>query len=441
MDTTKSTVISRRTALKLLVGAGAFLAVPATRVFGETEDELREQANQTQSQIDATQQQYNEAKARLDALGAEYQALVIEQAKTLDQIYAVEEDIRNVEAEIDTTQGEIEKREAELVDKQERLSKRISTSYKSGGTDFLQVLLSSATFDDLVSNIYYLDKITESDAQLIAEVRGIREELAQKKAQLEVDRNDLEEMHAQLEELNAQQQVQIEGVRAKQAEISDLINGLDAKVRELMVQRDEQLMAAEREAQRAREAEAAARAAAEAQAQAEAEAAAAANASTTTTTTTTTTSTPTTTPVPSYSAPTRVDVSNLTQGASGSQAAVINACYTVPSPGGGLCAWWVEDVFEVAGIGSWGGNACDLYYNWCFSSNKAEIQPGMIIAVSTYPGGGLGSIYGHVGIYVGDGLIRENLGYINTNTLDNWIALYSGSVTVRWGWMGGVKLA
>jgi hypothetical protein len=65
----------------------------------------------------------------------------------------------------------------------------------------------------------------------------------------------------------------------------------------------------------------------------------------------------------------------IVAGASGSQQAVINACYTTPSPGGGLCAWWVEDVFERAGVGSWGGNACDLYNYYCFSSDTSAIQP------------------------------------------------------------------
>lgn len=415
---------TRRTALRMLIGAGAYLALPHTRVFGDTEDDLRQQAEKTQVEIDATQQQYNDAKVRLDALAAEYQAVAIEQAKTLDQIYEVEEEIRNISAEIDATQAEIEKREAELAEKQERLAKRISSSYKSGGTDFLSVLLSSATFDDLISNIYYLDKITESDERLIAEVREAREQLAAKKASLEADQAALEEKRAELEELNAQLQLQLQELQGKQAEMSDIIASLDEKVRALIAERDETLLAAEREAQRKREEEERARKEAEAAAAAAAAAEEAAAASSY-----------------GYTVTPHADISNLVQGATGSQAAVIAATYSVPSPGAGLCAWWVSDVFDTAGIGSWGGNACDMYYEWCYSSNRSEIQPGMIIAVSTWPSSGLGAIYGHVGVYIGDGIIRENIGYINTNTLDNWIASYGTAVTVRWGWMGGVKLA
>lgn len=394
--------LSRRDAIKLLIGAGSLAALPHL-AFAETEAELRAKADQTQAEIDAAQERYNEVKAQLDQLAAEIQALSIEQAKTLDQIYGVEEEIFKINEQIAALEEEIAAREQELAEKQDRLAKRISSAYKSGGRDFISILLSSSTFEELESNIYYLDKISSSDAQLIADVKAIKAELEEKKADLEEQQTELEARLAELEELNAIQQGQMDSLRAKQEEVSYLLTSIDQEVQDLIAQHDEELLAAEREAERARAAAAAAAA--------------------------------------SGSGYARVDPSSLIAGATGSQEAVINACYTTPCPGAGLCAWWVEDVFERAGVGSWGGNACDLYNYWCYSSDTGSIQPGMIVAVSTYPSYGLGSIYGHVGIYIGGGLVMENIGYINTTSLSTWIANYGGSVTPRWGWMGGVALA
>ena len=399
----KVNTISRRDALKLLLGAGSLLAAP-TFAQAETEEELRAKAEQTQAELDAAQAEYEGVRAQLDALAAEVQAMSIEQARTLDQIYAVEEEISSTQAQIEATEGEIAEREAELSEKQERLARRISSAYKSGGRDFLSILLSSSTFEELESNIYYLDKISESDTKLIEEVKAIKAELEEKKAALEQQRADLEDRKAELEELNALQQQQIDALRAKQEEVSAILSGLNERVQALIAQHDEELLAAEREAERARAAAAAAAASGSG----------------------------------GYA---RIDPSALVSGATGSQQAVINACYTTPSPGSGLCAWWVEDVFERAGVGSWGGNACDLYNYYCYSSDTGAIQPGMIVAVSTYPSSGLGAIYGHVGIYIGGGMLMENIGYINTTSLDSWIANYGGYVTPRWGWMGGVALA
>ena len=122
------------------------------------------------------------------------------------------------------------------------------------------------------------------------------------------------------------------------------------------------------------------------------------------------------------------------------QAAVVSACSWVPSPGSGLCAAWVSDVFEAAGMGYPGGDARDYYWWWCVTSDLSELRPGMVVAVTTYPSEGLGAIYGHVAIYVGGGMVMENVGAIQATPIDTWIDWYSGTVTPRWGWVYGTDL-
>lgn len=39
------------------------------------------------------------------------------------------------------------------------------------------------------------------------------------------------------------------------------------------------------------------------------------------------------------------------------------------SPGQGWCAAWVTNVFQNAGIGYFGGNACDMCRAYCTSTN------------------------------------------------------------------------
>lgn len=132
----------------------------------------------------------------------------------------------------------------------------------------------------------------------------------------------------------------------------------------------------------------------------------------------------------------------LSDGAlSARQAAVVSACSWVPSPGSGLCAAWVSDVFEAAGMGYPGGDARDYYWWWCVTSDLSELRPGMVVAVPTYPSEGLGAIYGHVAIYVGGGMVMENVGAIQATPIDTWIDWYSGTVTPRWGWVYGTDLS
>lgn len=123
------------------------------------------------------------------------------------------------------------------------------------------------------------------------------------------------------------------------------------------------------------------------------------------------------------------------------QKAVVSAAYSTPSPGAGWCAAWVSNVFSNAGIGSFGGNACDMYNSWCNSSNKSNLKTGMIIAVNTHSHTGPGRTYGHVGIYVGNSTVRDNIGNIRDINVDEWINFYDTTVTPKWGWLGGVALA
>ena len=128
-------------------------------------------------------------------------------------------------------------------------------------------------------------------------------------------------------------------------------------------------------------------------------------------------------------------------GATGTQLAVVNACKSTPSPGLNWCAAWVTNVFKAAGVGSFGGNACDMVKAWCHSNNPADLKVGMIVGDASHPGTGTpGLLYGHIGIYIGDGKVMSNEGAITTKTLDEFTAFYGKGSGVYWGWIGGVEL-
>lgn len=83
------------------------------------------------------------------------------------------------------------------------------------------------------------------------------------------------------------------------------------------------------------------------------------------------------------------------------QKKTVNAAYITPSPGAGWCAMWVSQVYQNAGLGYIGGNACDMYRNYTFTSYKSKLKVGMLVAVeSSSSGSTAGLTYGHVGIYI-----------------------------------------
>lgn len=393
--------VTRRDALRILIGAGMCAALSPVIARAAT----------TQEKLDAAQLSYDEAQSKLDQIGQEYSAIADQLSQTQAQVGDLSSQIDAKQAEIEQKQTEIDAKQAEVEAKQQQLGDRMCSAYKSGGSSVLDILLSSATFEELTSNIYYLDKISAADQAMISEVKDLKAELERQKSSLETEKAELESQKSELETLQAQQEQQLEEAQAKQAEAQDLVSNLSSEVKELMAQRDAELLAAQQAAEEAARREEERR-----------KAAAAANKN-------------------NGSSGGSSSGGSQTITGNGSLAAVQSAAYSVPSPGSGLCAAWVTRVFAAAGLNVGGGNACDMYNWYCYTS-VSNIQPGMIVACPSAPYSSAAVIYGHVGIYLGNNTVRDNAsGRLRTSSLSAWVSEYSVTSTVRCGWLGGVALS
>lgn len=118
-----------------------------------------------------------------------------------------------------------------------------------------------------------------------------------------------------------------------------------------------------------------------------------------------------------------------------SQSQIVGRCYNVPSPGVGLCSEWVSEVFYPV-LGSYpNGDACDMFWNWCHSRDISQLKVGMIVAVPTHTHTNARARWGHIAIYVGNGMVMDNIGYIRTTSLAWWLNYYHTTATPQWGWV------
>lgn len=99
----------------------------------------------------------------------------------------------------------------------------------------------------------------------------------------------------------------------------------------------------------------------------------------------------------------------------------------------GYCQAWVADIYYKAGTGPRSSRCCANHAGaeWGVSDDWSTIQVGA--TVYGYSNG----VYGHVGIYIGDGLVAHNIGYLKIDTLEYWVEHYNGKC---WGWNGGYNL-
>lgn len=95
----------------------------------------------------------------------------------------------------------------------------------------------------------------------------------------------------------------------------------------------------------------------------------------------------------------------------------------------GYCQAWVADVYQAV-TGSRGSAHCALCAAdmWAVSSDFSQIPVGATVY------GYSSSKYGHVGIYIGNGMVAHNIGEIKIQSLESWIKTYKG---FAWGWENG----
>lgn len=98
----------------------------------------------------------------------------------------------------------------------------------------------------------------------------------------------------------------------------------------------------------------------------------------------------------------------------------------------GYCQAWVADVYQAV-TGSRGSAHCALCAAdmWAVSSDFSQIPVGATVY------GYSSSQYGHVGIYIGNGMVAHNIGKIKIQSLESWIKTYKG---FDWGWENDKKL-
>lgn len=206
-----------------VVTAGLLFATSPTAALAASSSDLQAQLQQAEAQTAKYQEQANNAFAELEQLQAQ---------------------LEDTRAQIASTQEEVSQKQTELDAAQETLAGRVSSNYKTGGVSLVSIIFDSSSFEDLVSRVYYANRVAESDAEVISQVQGVQAELAAKQNELE----------SQQEE----QQRLVDDAQAKAGEIQSALEQQQSYVSSLSSEVQEALAA--EEAQRRAEAEATANA-------------------------------------------------------------------------------------------------------------------------------------------------------------------------------------
>ena len=168
---------------------------------------------------------------------------------------AVTEALDKTRADIVEARVALEAATARLEESQNRLAERARAIYTGREVDLLAVLIGTSSFDDFLTRLELLNRITTSDASLVQEVSGFRDRVAAGEAALESREGEQIALRQEAET----KKIQVEVALRKQ---QSYVSGLNAEVAALVRQEEERQQRIAEELARRAAAEAAARKAA-----------------------------------------------------------------------------------------------------------------------------------------------------------------------------------
>lgn len=215
--------------------------------------DLEKERKANESKINEAKDEQNEVRTKMTAIQKEVEELNGKIASYENEIDDLTSQIDETSANIDTMTQELTQKEKELEEKEELLKKRLVASYKAGSTSYLDVLLSSGSLTNFLSNYYLIEQLAESDQKLIDTITTTKNQVAEAKTQLEENKKSLEDARELQENKKNALAVNKSEKNEKVAQLSDEDKKLQQQIEDMQSQ-DSAIRAAIKKAQAAEEA-------------------------------------------------------------------------------------------------------------------------------------------------------------------------------------------
>ena len=184
------------------------LSVPAASAFAAPSDDK-------QAEAQAALQKLNQYQSELDQASANYEAAHQEQIDAQNRV--------------DEAQKQIEEKTAQIKKDQQRLSDRARDMYRSGDTNFLDVILGASSFEQFATTWNMLETLNGNDAELVSETKTAREDL-------QAAKQEAEEQAKVASDKAEEAKSVAEAADQKASEMQQTYNSLSAEAQELISQ-------------------------------------------------------------------------------------------------------------------------------------------------------------------------------------------------------------
>ena len=185
-----SGVIAAVLVVAMLVSMFASGIVFAAAADDEDADSLQSKLDSLEEEKAAVQERIADLTAQANDVQATRDALQQEIDLTKEEIATVEAYIERLQEQIDVTTTELEAAEKALEEKEELFAQTVRTTYEQGEISYLEVLLNSSSFSDLLTRLEIVSAIMEDNQKVVAEYTAAKEDIEQKRDDLQDTQDD-----------------------------------------------------------------------------------------------------------------------------------------------------------------------------------------------------------------------------------------------------------
>ncbi|RKD25356.1 peptidase M23 [Caminicella sporogenes] len=151
----------------------------------------KKKLNEVTNKIKKIQSDKKENKKKQETVREEIRRLENEIQKLERELQSIENNVSKTKKEIETAKNDLTRAEKDISDKKDILDSRLRVMYENGNVGYLEVLLDSENFADLMSRLDMIKKIFKKDIELLKYLKQQRDLIEAKKKSLEVHKSEL----------------------------------------------------------------------------------------------------------------------------------------------------------------------------------------------------------------------------------------------------------
>lgn len=207
-------------------------------VVAESQSSLQSQQSQNNEKINETKEELENIQAEKSEAQKQVENLTSQISQYQSQIDELDDKISDLNNQISEAEANLNKAQEDYTKQEELLEARLVATYEAGETSYLDVLLSSSSITDLISNYYLVTEVATNDSELLEKIQQQKKQIEEAKQALETSKNELNSSKASKQQVATQLQASKQEKDTYVAQLTEEEKETQAELEQLQADND-----------------------------------------------------------------------------------------------------------------------------------------------------------------------------------------------------------